>query len=438
MVGVLAAGGSLAGWIIVFGVCTGGPRLGRAGRGEGVLHDGTEPPAVVGLLAGAVVRDLFTATLLDLAARGWFTLTPPARADGPAMCTLPAEAPIEPLTPYEQRAVSHLGRRAGTLDEVPAEALADAFDGGEAPFLKAFRPDVIADARARGLTRPTLSTARKLLLCLLAVVPVGIALIAALAGRHRGLAESCIVYFLILCSAAGAVTSERLTSVGQHELAAWRARATMFTGARDTAYAAAAGLAPAALAQFSPRGKDVAWSSYGEGWRLVTIGDVTERTWPGLTGGACSAVFLLAMPGLPILGVLGAVFAGGLRGAELGVALGLALDAAVLARGVAPWLRLPTFAEFDGMILRQWETAGSEDESATYYVAIDDGVRPQAWAFQVASGVFGQLTPGTLAHVRVNPRLNKLLGIQPVRPAASSPRLADPGDPGDPRRPPPA
>src|SRR5215469_16664012 len=127
MVVWLAIAGSLVAWLILVRMATGGPRLGRTLSRPGVAPmPPTEPPAVVGLVAGRRDAALFTVTLLDLAARGWFRLTrslPDPRAPIPAMCVLPAEPPVEELTPYEQRAVDHLSRRAGSLPEIPAAAL---------------------------------------------------------------------------------------------------------------------------------------------------------------------------------------------------------------------------------------------------------------------------------------------------------------------------
>jgi hypothetical protein len=125
------------------------------------------------------------------------------------------------------------------------------------------------------------------------------------------------------------------------------------------------------------------------------------------------------------------VVAGGSHGVELGAGAGVALDALVLTRGISRWSHRPRFAEFDGMVLRQWEVESS-DEGTTSYVAVDDGSSPQAWAFEVRAPDYHRLSPGTLAHVRINARLNKLMGIEATRPPATSPRVADPAHPADP------
>lgn len=439
MVTGLAIAGSLAGWLILVRMATGGPRLGRAvSRPGAVPLPPAEPPAVVGLVAGRPDADLFTVTLLDLAARGWFRLSrslPEPRAPVPAMCVLPAETPVEELTPYELRAVAHLSRRAGPLPEIPAAALADGFEGGAGPFRQAFRGDVVAAARRLGLTRPTLSTARKAMLCLFALVPAGVALGAAYSYQHNGqLLVFCAFYYAILCTSVARVSSERLTPKGRQALADWQAHSTIrgsATGTRDEARAAALGANPEALAQFTAPGDDTAWSGYGAGWRLVTIGDPDTRTWPGLSAGALAAFCLLTTPGIPLLAFLGYEVAGGSRGIELGILTGVALDALVIMRGVSRWAHLPRFAEFDGMVLRQWEVESS-DEGTSYYVAVDDGFTPQAWAFEVRPADYRRLAPGTLARVRINARLNKLIDIEAIRPPAMSPGIADSAQPADP------
>jgi hypothetical protein len=439
MVTGLAIAGSLVGWLILVRMATGGPRLGRAvSRPGAVPLPPAEPPAVVGLVAGRPDADLFTVTLLDLAARGWFRLSrslPDPRAPVPAMCVLPAGTPVEELAPYELRAVAHLSRRAGPLPEIPAAALADGFEGGAGSFRQAFRGDVVAAARRLGLTRPTLSTARKAMLCLFALVPAGVALGAAYSYQHNGqLLVFCAFYYAILCTSVARVSSERLTPKGQQALADWQAHSTILgsaTGTRDEARAAALGANPEALAQFTAPGDDTAWSGYGAGWRLVTIGDPDTRTWPGLSAGALAAFCLLTTPGIPLLAFLGYEVAGGSRGIELGILTGVALDALVIMRGVSRWAHLPRFAEFDGMVLRQWEVESS-DEGTSYYVAVDDGFTPQAWAFEVRPADYRRLAPGTLARVRINARLNKLIDIEAIRPPAMSPGIADSAQPADP------
>jgi hypothetical protein len=57
-----------------------------------------------------------------------------------------------------------------------------------------------------------------------------------------------------------------------------------------------------------------------------------------------------------------------------------------------------------------------EENSTTTYpcLAIDDGARDRAWAFAVTAEQYHTFTLGTVVHVRVNPRTNRLLDISPL------------------------
>ena len=101
------------------------------------------------------------------------------------MCVVPAETPADPLAPYERRVLAHVALRAGVRGEVPAPALSDGFEGGEAAFMKAFREEVTADTVRRGLRRPRLSGGRIGLLCLVLLVPAGALALALAAATAR-------------------------------------------------------------------------------------------------------------------------------------------------------------------------------------------------------------------------------------------------------------
>jgi hypothetical protein len=111
--------------------------------------------------------------------------------------------------------------------------------------------------------------------------------------------------------------------------------------------------------------------------------------------------------------------------AKLAVLGTVAADAALFARAYRRWAHLPRYAEFDGLVVRQWQMGNGED-GPDNYVAVDDGASAQAWAFKVGNE---RLTTGTIVHLRVNPRLNKLLSIEPVRHLPVAPLLAETVDP---------
>lgn len=406
--GAALIAGTLAGWLVLYFASRLGPHLGHRRAGPLPPGSGSEPPAVLSLLAGHPDRDGLAATLVALAGRGWFTLTQTA-------CVLPAETPVDDLKPYERRAIAHVANRTGAHRETPPEALLDGFAGGEEEFMKEFRAEVIAESRARGLSRPTFGGARKAVLCLLALIPAGATVIAAHPGRQiLSLLPLTGFYYVILCVAALTVSSERLTRAGQAVLAA-----------RETEL-------PAMLGTLGSRGgrtDNAAWSGYSDSWRLVPIGSTDERMWPGISGGAFTVMVLLLIPGLPAAGIAGFVLAGG-HGAELGVLAAIALDVALTARAIARYSHLPQFAEFDGLVIRQWQTGTENSEDGiSYFAAIDDGTSPQAWAFPVPESSYNSMPPGMLVHVRVNPRMHKLLGIEALRQLPVAPLLAPPADP---------
>jgi hypothetical protein len=339
------------------------------------------------------------------------------------------ERPAGQLGAFEQRAVGHLAQRAGAQRTFPADVLLDGFAGGDHEFLREFRGELIADSRARGLSRPTLSRRRKVTLCLLALIPAGGALLAVLRYPPHGgqLWPLCAFYYAILCVIVARVSSERLTEAGEDTLGRLGEPVQAglpAPGTREGAYAVALGRAAVPL---TAAGNDAAWSGFGDQWRLVPIGSSTERMWPGITAWAFFLSVWLILPGLPVIFVVSYVLAGAAV-AKLAVLGIVAADAALFARALSRWAHLPRFAEFDGLVVRQWEIANGED-GTDYYVAVDDGASAQAWAFKVGSHRLQRLTTGTIVRVHVNPRLNKLLSIEPVRQLPVAPLLAETVDP---------
>jgi hypothetical protein len=189
------------------------------------------------------------------------------------------------------------------------------------------------------------------------------------------------------------------------------------------AYAAALGRSVDALAPFGEAGGDETWSSSAGRWRPVTIGSPDETPFLGGALKYCGLMF----PVLSVTAVLG--FGGvvhgaggvGLRACALAVVAGGLL---LVGRGISRWSRLPSFAEFGGQVVRQWIINGDDDSPTRHCVAIDDGTSPRAWAFSVSAAQYATLVPGTFVHVRVNPRRNRPLSLQPTEPPPVAPRLA--------------
>lgn len=131
MTGLFTA--TLCGWLCLFVLALAAASARRAV--PATPPPDAEPPAVSGLLARGAPMRLYQATLLDLAARGWFQLGGPgpggaAGGAGPVMCEQAARQPAGPLTPHERQVLAHIAFRTGAHHEVPAPALSDGFQGG--------------------------------------------------------------------------------------------------------------------------------------------------------------------------------------------------------------------------------------------------------------------------------------------------------------------
>ena len=398
-----------------------------------------EPPAVVSELARRLPKDGYAATLLDLAARGWFSM---AEAEpGRFVCQIPAGQQDHGLTAYERAALAHVAFRARGMASVPGSALGSGFQLGEKEFRELFEAEVRADARQHGLTRRRIGGGMFALL-VAAGLPAAALAAATLARDHGSNGDIWVGlgYFAILALPRKMYQGTRLTSPGRAALGEWlgfRAAVTG-SGSRPTAatallaaggdrrigYAAALGAAPAAVAAFAADG-DWLWSSYGSSWRRVVVGSSQERLVPGV----------FALLGITIWCCWGASMVVVVR-----LAAGPAWAAAfVLFPGCIWWgttwwvfrsaaraRQLPRAAQFDGLILKRWtETVSDGDGGSTTNccVAIDDGQRDQAWSLIVSGQAYAQVRSGMVVHAQVDARRNRLLAMSPaqVRPPVGRP-----------------
>jgi hypothetical protein len=433
---------TIAGWLVLWAMLAErtSRRLAAAASDGPPAGAGPEPPAVVSLLAGRLESFGYPATLLDLAARGFFRLE--GQPGGPVMCVLGGNVSGAELTGYERQAFAHVMTRAGSRLDVPAAALADGFasasDGSmksaKDAFTEAFRKDVIEDSRRRGLTHPRLSEPAGCLLWIAGLVPAIVSGLALHADRSHAYWIP-VVGFLALCALTGiAVKGEKLTPAGHAALRGWRdscpsLAGTVFVAAqrppREVAYAAALGRARAAVSLFAgtpgePRGKTI-WSSYGGSWRQITIGDPQPRGFLQ-AGGVLLMILAIVLLALVPATIATVVLAHGeLRAAAFGV---LVCDAVIVLSLLTKDASSPGFAEFDGQVVEAWLEEESGENSTTTYpcLAIDDGVRDRAWVFAVTEAQYRTFAPGTLVHARVNPRRNKLLDISPLIDPAGQPR----------------
>jgi hypothetical protein len=406
-----------------------GTRWRRPAPGPASLALRGEPPAVVSLLAGRLDRDGYPATVLDLVARGWIGL---GEAEPGRVTCRPAEgrAGDPGLTGYERRALAHVEFRAAGLGVVPGTALDDGFELGEDEFRRQFENEVRADARGRGLLRSRIG--RGTLALLEAAGVASLTLTAAAVAPHHaagGIAIVAFIYLGLLRVPWVLYRHTRPSPAGRAALAGWLGFRVALTGGqsgpmagaamlasagdRGIAYAAALGAAPDAVAAFSSASdRGYAWSSLGGSWRRVPLGSPRARYVPGVPALAGTAALgcLFAAMNLLILTWFGPRWAAGFVVFPGCIWWGTVIWVYGCAARAA---RLPRLAEFDGQIVKMWDVSDG-DGGTTHCIAIDDGVREQAWAFAVGERHYAACRTGRLVHARVDPRRNQVLGLSPA------------------------
>lgn len=269
---------------------------------------GDEPPAVVNLLANGwrLNEDAAEATLLDLAARRYVELRQPG--SDPKHTTVhvrdPGDAVAGELAPYESRVLDRV-RALAKGGVVPVSALTFRDSREAAAWEGKLRREVIADARARGLSRRRFGGVLVIVLELCAVLAaVGVTYAAVrwmayvpaeLAVEHRrgGSIGDAIPYIaggaLVFCNGfIGAILGERDTRKGRAAASRWLGVRRWLVGHeqfgdlppaavtvwdRYLAYGAALGATHVASAVLDVGMGDrtLVWSSYGGSWHRVQV-----------------------------------------------------------------------------------------------------------------------------------------------------------------------
>jgi hypothetical protein len=362
-----------------------------------------------------VTDDAVPATLIDLAARNVVELE--QRGPGVFYVRL-RPGHDESLTAYERRVLEHLERRASG-GVVPAEALTTGPGEESSRWWRAFKSEVVADAKARGLSRDALDSRAFTALTLLAGVPA--ALVWALSEFEAG--AVVVVAAGVLLAWIRARHPQRETSAGLAAASSWlgvRAafaedeeleRQTPITVAiwdRHLAFGAALGAASGAIGPL-PRHKESdthAWSAYGGRWRPVRI--VYPRLWPPAWG---RDPFVALLTGLVVVVASGLVlYTFGpslLDGGPVAAAI-LLVPCALVIIGVAlvivAWSDWLSATEVTGPILRL-RTFGEEDKSR-YFVAVDDGTSSSIRAWRVSPARYAGLEQGEMITARLTKNLS--------------------------------
>lgn len=384
-----------------------------------------EPPAVANMLVNdfRVTRDAVPATLFDLAARRIVDIE-----DSPTggFRVRLRGAPAGETAPYEARILALLrGRAHGGV--VPAEALTTGPTDRATAWWRAFRREVVAEAKDRGLSRDLWDAVALGRLGSLALVP---AALLALGFREVGAGLISLIATATILSVATSRGRQRDTDAGLVAAAAWLGvrrylRQAAFADLPPSAvviwerylsYAAALGVAAGAVRSI-PVGADDderAWTAASGQWRQVQVR--YPRWWPPAWGmnpwaalalslvvGTFAAVFLLTFlgTGLPV-GVSGDPF-------EL---IGLAFIVIPSCLGAAAAITLVRAAgdvgaarRVSGVVLRLRRYGG--ESKPRWYVAIDDARSGEIRAFRVRPAVYHSagLTEYRPATAEVTPNL---------------------------------
>ena len=398
---------------------------------------GPEPPAVANMLTNRwkPTPEAVPATLLDLAAHGYvdFQQVAPGRFE----CRIRRDD-WEDLQPYERRVLSHLRSKA-ELGVVPTEALttgpADAADR----WWKGFRGEVVAEAKARGLSED-LWDARSKAIVTTTAIPA--AVLFGIAVPFWG-----AVYFAV---GAAVVTGwlwgagrQRSTPAGLQAASRWLGvrehlrHDAVFDTLPPTAvviwerylgYGAALGEAagaarPIAMGAESDRR---AWSPVGGRWRQVRVvypGNISSPGW-GRSPGVVVALSVLAGLASGLLLWLAVQFdreaatssvEEQLRTVEAALVIigGLVAIGAILqlVRGT---IDLFGHREVTGLVLRA-RRQGS-DEKPQFYLAVDDGSTDRIRAFRVRGDIYTRASEGDHVTVSVTPNLRYVRALSRASP----------------------
>lgn len=388
---------------------------------------GDEPPAVVSLLVNRwqLTEDAVEATLLDLAARRFFELRQPGNDPRQTTIHLPPAPPdAGGLRPYE-RAILDRIRRLAVGGVVPLTALTFRNEAEARAWNKRLRAQVVADARAAGLSRRRFGRAVTSALVTAAAVA---AVAVGLAAFHYGVWSdqednpglwTGFATFVVLSLIAGRSPGERDTPLGREVASRWLGVRDWLRGHeqfeelppaavtvwdRYLGYGAAVGathLASAVL-DLGMGDRKLVWSSFGGGWHRVRVR--YPRFWSrygrplpilllrAAIGIAAGAV-LLKVVGLPAVVVLAAGFYS-------------------LARAVAD---LVTVRTITGEVLWQevWKAKKPQNDRPAvpwlYYLAVDDGSGDRTTAWGLPAELFGQVHDRETATIKVRPWSRRVL-----------------------------
>jgi Predicted membrane protein (DUF2207) len=417
---------------------------------------GEEPPAVVSLLANhwSLTEDAAESTLVDLAARGFLELRQPAAdpmqttvqvltgahasagaaaASSPGPATSARRAAPSELTRYERRVLDYV-QQVAVGNVVPLTALTFRDPAAAARWTSAMHSEVIADARARGLSRRRLSGGMIGALSLVALVPSLVGAAAVAVGASGGGAPAvfaAIVVYAVLTGHAARPRGERPTDTGLAAARRWLGlRAYLRT---DEAFGALPPSAVAVWDRYLAYGDALGvmhvvshvidlglgdrkrvWSSYGNTWHQVRVHYPPRLRRYGASGwqlgrdavlvGAAGYALLHWRP--QILNALDQLLPAGRHGIadRLTVVVGVVLLVTGCYRLLRTIVDLLTPVTVTGQVLwlqpRASSRSGQSAGATVYDLAIDDGGGSRTTAWGLPAQLSRSAYPGDLVEVR--------------------------------------
>jgi hypothetical protein len=407
---------------------------------------GPEPPAVAGLLTGGwvVTEDAGEATLIDLAARRYLEFRQPG--NDPAQTTVHVRDPRPAgLNRYEQLIFDRVCSLAiGGV--VPLTALTFRDPAEAARFGKRVHAAVVADCRARGLSRRRFGPTVLTVLNVLAVgcgfgIAVAVLMLTGESKSGQSIKASLAAWLfggVLLAAFGNRSIGERDTPAGRAACARWLGVKTWLRNTEELgnlppaavavwdrylAYGAAMGATRTASAaiDLGMGNRRRVWSTYGGTWRRVRVR--YPRFWPryGRQPGYFaveSALFVLAG------GLLAGLGTGSIT--VLGVLL-LGFGLYVLARAILDAARPVTVT---GQVLWCQKWRSKHDSQGTqapwlHYLAVHDGTGGTTTAWGLPSAWSERCAVGDTVRISVRRWSRRVVGLDVLATSLYTTRDAD-------------
>ncbi|HWB35499.1 MAG TPA: hypothetical protein VHA75_05680, partial [Rugosimonospora sp.] len=453
LAGVGLIAGSLVLFFGVYGLCLLATRPARPRPLPATqdLGPNPEPPAVVSLLANywEITEDAAESTLLDLGARKYLEFRQPA--NDPFQTTVHVRVENPPnLNAYERRVFERVrGIAVGKV--VPLTALTFRDPKAAAGFAKRIRAEVVADARARGLSRRRISRSMVAVLTVVAAVcAFGITAGAALlvnwtdSSDHgddgKGILGLLFFAFAALTAIGARDIGERDTPQGREVAARWLGVKTWLQNTeafgelppsavevwdRYLAYGAAVGATrvSSAVIDMGMGNRKLVWSSFGNTWHRVRIryprvfwrygkpapplvgrgiialgiGLVLLFYWAKVIAKAAEQSFVENNPS--------AHFADPIKVIGLTVAVVLCLWGAYLIVRTVIDLAAPRTITGQVLWREVWRSTNSNNSSRPWlhYLAVDDGSADRTKAWALPTTLSGRCADGDTVKIVVRP-----------------------------------